>query len=785
MPVSDKVVTNSEDATHSESGGHNIDKSSDANKQQSTRQQATDKPLYSLPLLNLTAGRSAVLAYFENTWALTEQLFSSLTSEEAFLTRPYHKTRHPLIFYYVHPVCFYVNKLLVSGLIKEPVNLELELLFETGVDEMNWDDLHDGEKEVWPSLEEVKHYRSQVYDIVKNVIQTHPDLDEPITIDKPTWALAMGFEHERIHLETSSVLIRELPVALVKEPAAWPPYLTAPIAQVYEPLAGKDYPNNELVEIEGEEVKIGKPRSWPSFGWDNEYGHDKRQVEAFRTSKFLISNGEFFEFVKAGGYEQSKYWSDAGWGWRQFRNVKWPTFWIQDGPAGSNRFKLRSTFSELPMQWSWPAVVNFYEAKAYCNWLSSKEEAESPYRLLQESEHHLIRGTAIKKASDWPSDGDSSLAYDQVMNTTEVYSVNHNLRFGSEGGVDAFAANEKGIYDAQGNVWQWCEDAFHALPDFEIHSLYTDFSTPCFDGEHQMMLGGSFISTGDEASIWSRFHFRPHFFQHAGFRVTQNISELSKKGDKYDTDEVVSQYLLFHYGSAEEQRDTAITKGVGHPDSVNLIDRTVELMEKYAVNKDNALDLGCAVGRSSFELAREFSQVVALDYSDAFIDAANEIKRDGELDYQRWDTGKFKTGLTASVDDAIQRDRLTFIQGDAASLDTLNLFDTTAPFDAILLSNLLCRLSHPHECLRQFVDSDKYLRSGGILVITSPNTWMEQYTPLENFLDGENSDETLAAIGKLLPGFELIHQEDIPFMIREHRRKYEYIISQGSVWKKL
>ena len=97
----------------------------------------------SLPCLNFLGGRSAVLNYFKNTWELTEILFSSLVSEEAFYKRPNHKTRHPLIFYYAHPVCFYVNKLLVSGLIKDPVNQDFELLFETGVDDMTWDDLHE------------------------------------------------------------------------------------------------------------------------------------------------------------------------------------------------------------------------------------------------------------------------------------------------------------------------------------------------------------------------------------------------------------------------------------------------------------------------------------------------------------------------------------------------------------------------------------------------------------------------------------------------------------------
>ena len=55
-------------------------------------------------------------------------------------------------------------------------------------------------------------------------------------------------------------------------------------------------------------------------------------------------------------------------------------------------------------------------------------------------------------------------------------------------------------------------------------------------------------------------------------------------------------------------------------------------------------------------------------------------------------------------------------------------------YDAILLSNLMCRLSAPAQCLQQFTESDHYLKSGGILVISSPNTWMAQYTDPANFL---------------------------------------------------
>lgn len=746
-------------------------------------------PTNSLPLLNLNAGRAAILEYFENTWGLTEQLFSALASDEAFFVRPYHKTRHPLIFYYAHPVCFYVNKLLVSGLIDQPVNQEFELLFETGVDEMNWDDLHEGEEDIWPELDAVRNYRQQVYELVKGIICNHPDLDGPITMRSPGWALAMGFEHERIHLETSSVLIRELPLEYVKEPTAWPSWLSEPQTQNFSPVQDKDYPRNELIEIDAGSVEVGKPNHWPSFGWDNEYGNEQRGYSAFRASKFLISNGEFYEFVKSGGYEQRKYWSESGWGWRQFRNIKWPTFWVQDGPAGSHRYKLRTTFTEIPMQWSWPAVVNYYEAKAYCAWLTEQDSSKQPYRLLQEAEHLALRD--VVNFDSVISDTDFSRVHeiDQVMNNQELSSSNHNLRYGGESAVDALPANNQGFYDSFGNVWQWCEDPFHPLPEFKIHPYYTDFSTPCFDGEHQMILGGSFISTGDEASIWSRFHFRPHFFQHAGFRVVQDNSVDAKKGDKYDTDRTVNQYLLFHFGEQSQQRDDEIASSMEFPQVANLITRTVVLANAYAEEKERVLDLGCAVGRASFELARGFERVIGLDYSDAFINAAETLRQQKNLVYRRWETGRLFTDLNATIDPDIDCDRIDFVQGDAAGLDAVPILQGAESFDVILLSNLLCRLSNPQQCLEQFALSDQYLKPGGVLVIASPNTWMDEYTVTDKFLDGANdegslNERTLTAIGSHLPGFELLHNEDLPFMIREHRRKYEYIISQVSIWKK-
>ena len=106
-------------------------------------------------------------------------------------------------------------------------------------------------------------------------------------------------------------------------------------------------------------VVLGKPNDWPAYGWDNEYGRREVAVQPFRAARRLVSNGEYYEFVMAGGYREQKYWSDTGWSWRTFRNLKWPTFWVPDGPAGLHRYKLRTLFETIEMPWNWPAEVEW------------------------------------------------------------------------------------------------------------------------------------------------------------------------------------------------------------------------------------------------------------------------------------------------------------------------------------------------------------------------------------------------------------------------------------------
>ena len=169
------------------------------------------------------------------------------------------------------------------------------------------------------------------------------------------------------------------------------------------------------------------------------------------------------------------------------------------------------------MQWDWPVIANYFEAKAYAVWKAERDGCSVPYRLITEKEHNAMRSHAQSRRDN------KMLREDAVMMGADAIRdrANTNLQYGSECSVVAFPPNEKGFRDVFGNVWQWCEDHFHPYEKFEVSEYYHDFSTPCFDGHHHMTLGGSFISTGDLASIYARYHFRPHFHQHAGFRLAR------------------------------------------------------------------------------------------------------------------------------------------------------------------------------------------------------------------------------------------------------------------------
>jgi putative 4-mercaptohistidine N1-methyltranferase len=123
-----------------------------------------------------------------------------------------------------------------------------------------------------------------------------------------------------------------------------------------------------------------------------------------------------------------------------------------------------------------------------------------------------------------------------------------------------------------------------------------------------------------------------------------------------------------------------------------------------------------------------------------------------------------------------------FMQGDACNLKPLY-----TGYDLVFAGNLIDRLYDPALFLAGIGDR---VLPGGILAISSPYTWLEEYTPKAKWIGGRREAgeplDSFSGLSAALEGrFRLVHRSDIPFVIRETARKHQHSIAELSVWRRL
>ena len=195
----------------------------------------------------------------------------------------------------------------------------------------------------------------------------------------------------------------------------------------------------------------------------------------------------------------------------------------------------------------------------------------------------------------------------------------------------------------------------------------------------------------------------------------------------YETPALLDQYLLFHYGSAAD----TMPAGLAPLDPLPFPVRTV--VENVPARRfQRALDLGCAVGRSTFELSALADEVIGLDFSHAFIDAARRLQRGEILPYLRHEEGFLTTALNACRPGHGHPERITFVQGDAMDLPS-----EWGGLDLVHAANLLCRLPEPTRLLTRL---PSLVAPGGVLILTTPCTWLGEFTRPDRWPSGTTLD---------------------------------------------
>lgn len=434
--------------------------------------------------------RNAALEWFRSNRARSRALFD-LVMPDAFLERPI-ALRHPILFYEGHLPAFNANTLLRRGLGRGPTDPELDVLFERGIDPLDEGVAATSARATWPSRVRIAEYAAACDAAVADAI-AHADVaraDEPVL--RGGLALFTILEHEAMHHETLLYMLHQLPYARKRGPSTPAAVVAAGTASV-----------GETVRIPAGVATLGADGATAGFGWDNEFPRHRVAVPAFEIAVHDVTNGEYLEFVAAGGYGRPELWDADGWTWRTRHGVQHPAFWLRR----DHGWRWRGMFADEPLPLASPVYVSHAEATAYARWKGR--------RLPTEAEFH--------RAAYGTPDGDER-AYPWGDEPPDATRGLFDHRAFDPAAVGAFPAGASawGVHDLVGNGWEWTSTPFAGFSGFTPSPAYPGYSADFFDGRHFVMKGASPATAMPFLRRSWRNWFQAHYpYPYAGFRLAR------------------------------------------------------------------------------------------------------------------------------------------------------------------------------------------------------------------------------------------------------------------------
>ena len=429
-------------------------------------------------------------------WTRSDKLFALMGAGQA-LTKPI-VWRHPFIFYIGHLPAFSWNQI-CGGLLNWPsLNSYFDDLFCRGIDpdvdtgECHW---HPEVPDQWPPLDETVTYRDRVRRALLDATDALGYCPSNDLLAQGGRVFELILEHEYMHQETLIYMIQQIAPEVKLRPRHLARYVFGRAAA------------SEMIRIPAGKARLGARFDAIGFGWDNEFSEITVDVAGFRMDSLPVTNGEYFEFVSAGGYADPRYWRSEDWHWKLLEQKQHPTCWLKR----ADRWCYRAMFDWLPLEQvaSWPVYVSLAEARAFAKWRGK--------RLPSESEYH-------RAAYYGPSEREWIYPWGDI----EPGSRHGNFDFASWSpqpvGSHPAGASRWGVQELIGNGWELTDTPFAPLPGFKAYmTTYPDYSKDFFDGKHFVVKGASWAT--DKQLLRSSFRnwYQAHYpYVFAKFRCVSD-----------------------------------------------------------------------------------------------------------------------------------------------------------------------------------------------------------------------------------------------------------------------
>jgi ergothioneine biosynthesis protein EgtB len=273
------------------------------------------------------------------------------------------------------------------------------------------------------------------------------------------------------------------------------------------------------------------------FAWDNEKPQHKVFLQDFSIDRAPVSNGEYLEFMNAGGYKDFRWWNSAGWEKVNTENWQAPLYWEQQGGAWMIRDfgGLHPATEKLNEPVS---HVSFLEASAFAKWAGKRLPTEAEW----EKAATLSDSVSVPGADRGPRAGSPRGVMVATGSSGTPRSLNSKREFPwGDSPPDESKANlfENGLWSVApigsfpegqsaygcqqmiGDVWEWTTSDYTPYPGFK--SEFDEYNDKWFVGQ-KVLRGGSFATP----QIHIRSTYRNFFYPHerwmiAGFRCAKDV----------------------------------------------------------------------------------------------------------------------------------------------------------------------------------------------------------------------------------------------------------------------
>ncbi|ANU18476.1 hypothetical protein BBI11_16170 [Planococcus maritimus] len=322
-----------------------------------------------------------------------------------------------------------------------------------------------------PTVEEIIAYRQYVDGQMKDLLAETHTPEQAYQLSK---LVEMGLQHEQQHQE---LILMDVKYNFFVNPL-FPAYKETQAQQAIEPKEAA------FVEFAGGLVEIG--HRGEGFAFDNESPRHKVWLEPFQLAAAPVTNGEFLDFIEAGGYEQPEHWLSDGWGVVKKNNWKAPLYWLKN----DQQWEIFTLGGVKNLDLAEPVShVSFYEADAFSRWKGKRLPTEAEWE-------HASQGIAIQG---------NTMELDAYHPSAEQHESTSPLS------------------KMFGDVWEWTSSAYSSYPGSKpLEGALGEYNAK-FMSNQMILRGGSCATPASHIRETYRNFFPPDKrWQFGGFRLADD-----------------------------------------------------------------------------------------------------------------------------------------------------------------------------------------------------------------------------------------------------------------------